>query len=121
MKKLFTTLMLAVAAVATPALACTNFIITRGASTDGSVMVTYAADSHALYGALYKHNPAAKYNPMLAVYEWDSGKYLGDIPEAQKTYSTVGNMNEHSVIIMLAQDLPSISDSTGVQIPAVWL
>ena len=99
MKKLFTTLMLAVAAVATPALACTNFIITRGASTDGSVMVTYAADSHALYGALYKHNPAAKYNPMLAVYEWDSGKYLGDIPEAQKTYSTVGNMNEYSVII----------------------
>ena len=91
--------MLAVAAMTTPALACTNFIITRGASTDGSVMVTYAADSHALYGALYKHNPAAKYNPMLAVYEWDSGKYLGDIPEAQKTYATVGNMNEHSVII----------------------
>lgn len=91
--------MLAVATITTPALACTNFIITRGASTDGSVMVTYAADSHALYGALYKHNPAAKYNPMLAVYEWDSGKYLGDIPEAQKTYSTVGNMNEHSVII----------------------
>ena len=99
MKKLFFTLMLAVATMATPALACTNFIITRGASTDGSVMVTYAADSHALYGALYKHNPAAKYNPMLAVYEWDSGKYLGDIPEAQKTYATVGNMNEHSVII----------------------
>ena len=99
MKKLFSTLMLAVATMATPALACTNFIITRGASTDGSVMVTYAADSHALYGALYKHNPAAKYNPMLAVYEWDSGKYLGDIPEAQKTYATVGNMNEHSVII----------------------
>ena len=91
--------MLAVATMATPALACTNFIITRGASTDGSVMVTYAADSHALYGALYKHNPAAKYNPMLAVYEWDSGKYLGDIPEVQKTYGTVGNMNEHSVII----------------------
>ncbi|MBQ8553421.1 MAG: C69 family dipeptidase [Alistipes sp.] len=99
MKKLFSTLMLAVATITTPALACTNFIITRGASTDGSVMVTYAADSHALYGALYKHNPAAKHNPMLAVYEWDSGKYLGDIPEAQKTYSTVGNMNEHSVII----------------------
>ena len=91
--------MLAVATIVTPALACTNFIITRGASTDGSVMVTYAADSHALYGALYKHNPAAKYNPMLAVYEWDSGKYLGDIPEAQRPYGTVGNMNEHSVII----------------------
>ena len=81
MKKLFFTTMLALALGAMPALACTNFIITRGASTDGSVMVTYAADSHALYGALYKHNPVAKYNPMLAVYEWDSGKYLGDIPE----------------------------------------
>ena len=99
MKKLFFTTMLALALGAMPALACTNFIITRGASTDGSVMVTYAADSHALYGALYKHNPAAKYNPMLAVYEWDSGKYLGDIPQLKTTYSTVSNMNEHSVII----------------------
>lgn len=91
--------MLAVAAAVVPALACTNFIITRGASTDGSVMVTYAADSHALYGALYKHNPAKKYLPMLPVYEWDTGKYLGDIDQARTTYSTVGNMNEHSVII----------------------
>lgn len=99
MKKLFTTLMLAVAAAIVPALACTNFIITRGASTDGSVLVTYAADSHALYGALYKYNPAKKYIPVLPVYEWDSGKYLGDIEQARTTYSTVGNMNEHSVII----------------------
>ena len=91
--------MLALAAVATPALACTNFIITRGASTDGSVMVTYAADSHQLYGALYKHNPAKKFQPLMSVYEWDTGKYLGDIAQAQTTYSTVGNMNEHSVII----------------------
>ena len=92
-------MMLALAAVATPALACTNFIITRGASTDGSVMVTYAADSHQLYGALYKHNPAKKFQPLMSVYEWDTGKYLGDIAQAQTTYSTVGNMNEHSVII----------------------
>ena len=99
MKKLFTSMMLALAAVATPALACTNFIITRGASTDGSVMVTYAADSHQLYGALYKHNPAKKFQPLMSVYEWDTGKYLGDIAQAQTTYSTVGNMNEHSVII----------------------
>ena len=99
MKKLFTSLMLALAAVATPALACTNFIITRGASTDGSVMVTYAADSHQLYGALYKHNPAKKFQPLMSVYEWDTGKYLGDIAQAQTTYSTVGNMNEHSLII----------------------
>ena len=91
--------MLALAVAVMPALACTNFIITRGASTDGSVMVTYAADSHQLYGALYKHNPAKKFQPLMSVYEWDTGKYLGDIAQAQTTYSTVGNMNEHSVII----------------------
>ena len=99
MKKLFTTLMLAVATALTPALACTNFIITKGASTDGSVLVTYAADSHQLYGALYKYNPAKKPASMMPVYEWDSGKYLGDIPQLKTTYATVGNMNEHSVII----------------------
>ena len=95
--------------------ACTNFIVTRGASTDGSVMVTYAADSHALYGALYKHNPAAKYNPMLAVYEWDSGKYLGDIPQLKTTYATVGNMNEHSLIITETTwgGLPQLEDPNG--------
>ena len=99
MKKLFTTLMLAVVVALTPALACTNFIITKGASTDGSVLVTYAADSHQLYGALYKYNPAKKPAAMMPVYEWDSGKYLGDIPQLKTTYATVGNMNEHSVII----------------------
>ena len=91
--------MLAVAVAITPALACTNFIITKGASTDGSVLVTYAADSHQLYGALYKYNPAKKAAAMMPVYEWDSGKYLGDIPQLKTTYATVGNMNEHSVII----------------------
>ena len=99
MKKILTTLMLAVAVAITPALACTNFIITKGASTDGSVLVTYAADSHQLYGALYKYNPAKKAAAMMPVYEWDSGKYLGDIPQLKTTYATVGNMNEHSVII----------------------
>ena len=80
--------------------ACTNFIVTKGASTDGSVMVTYAADSHALYGALY-HTPAGKYKAgtMLPVYEWDTGRYLTDIPQVKETYSTIGNMNEHSLII----------------------
>ena len=99
MKKLFTTLMLAMATALTPALACTNFIITKGASTDGSVLVTYAADSHQLYGALYKYNPAKKAPAMMSVHEWDSGKYLGDIPQLKTTYATVGNMNEHSLII----------------------
>lgn len=80
--------------------ACTNFIVTKGASTDGSVMLTYAADSHALYGALY-HTPAGKYKAgtMLPVYEWDTGRYLTDIPQVKETYSTIGNMNEHSLII----------------------
>ncbi len=84
------------------ALCCTNFIITRGASTDGSVMVSYSADSHQLYGALYKYNaPRRSYKPgtMMSVYEWDTGRYLGDIPQAEVTYSTVGNMNEHQLII----------------------
>ena len=99
MKKLICTLMLAVATALTPALACTNFIITKGASTDGSVLVTYAADSHQLYGALYKYNPAKKPAAMMPVYEWDSGKYLGDIPQLKTTYATVGNMNVHSVSI----------------------
>jgi dipeptidase len=89
--------------LATPtADACTNFIITRGASTDGSVMVTYAADSHQLFGALYKYNaPRKAYKPgtMLRVTEWDTGKYMGDIPQAALTYSTTGNMNELGVVI----------------------
>ena len=83
-----------------PVAACTNFIITRGASTDGSVMVSYAADSHALYGALY-HTPGGRHKAgtMLPVYCWDEGNYLTSIPQIAETYSTIGNMNEHSLII----------------------
>ncbi len=92
-------LTLAFAAGAITAFACTNFIVTKGASTDGSVMVTYAADSHQLYGALYKYNPAKRASATMAVHDWDTGKYLGDIAQAPVTYATVGNMNEHSVII----------------------
>ena len=86
--------------VSTPSHACTNFIITRGASTDGSILVTYAADSHQLYGELYQHIGAKfKAGAMMPVYEWDTGKYLGDIPQVRQTYSTLSNMNEHSLII----------------------
>ena len=82
------------------AAACTNFIVTKGASTDGSVMVSYAADSHSLYGALY-HSAGGKHSQgaILPIYEWDTGRYLTDIPQAGESYSTVGNMNEHSLII----------------------
>ena len=94
-------LLLAVAFLAgtISAFACTNFIVTKGASTDGSVMVTYAADSHQLYGALYKHSGGKQKAKMLAVNEWDTGRYLGLIEQVPTTYSTVGNMNEHSLII----------------------
>ena len=80
--------------------ACTNFIVTKGASKDGSCMVSYAADSHTLYGELY-YRPAADYpaGTMMDVYEWDSGKKLGRIPQAAHTYSVVGNMNEHQLAI----------------------
>lgn len=80
--------------------ACTSFLITRGASTDGSVMITYAADSHVLYGELY-HTPAGRFLPgdTLRIYEWDTGKYLGEIAQVPETFNVVGNMNEHQVAI----------------------
>ena len=78
--------------------ACTNFIITRGASTDGSNMVTYAADSHALYGSLYSYVPG-KFSPYMDIREWDSGRPLGQIAQARTTYRTLGNSNEHSLFI----------------------
>jgi dipeptidase len=80
--------------------ACTNFLVTKGASTDGSNMITYAADAHVLYGELYYWS-AATYpeGTMLDVYEWDTGKYLGQIKQARQTYNVVGNMNEFQVAI----------------------
>jgi len=80
--------------------ACTNYLVTKGASTDGSTMISYAADSHVLYGELY-HWPAATWpaDAMLDVYEWDTGKYLGKIKQAKQTYNVVGNMNEYQVSI----------------------
>jgi dipeptidase len=81
-------------------LACTNFLITKGATVDGSTMITYAADSHTLYGDLY-YQPAADYaaNALRDIYEWDTGKFMGRIPQVPHTYSVVGNMNEYQVAI----------------------
>jgi len=77
---------------------CTNFLITKGASTDGSTMITYSAASHVLYGALYFRS-AADYpeGAIFEVYEWDTGKFLGKIKQVKHTYSVVGNMNEFQV------------------------
>ena len=80
--------------------ACTNVLVTKGASVDGSNMISYAADSHQLYGELY-YAPAGVWNTgdIRKIYEWDTGKYLGDIPQVARTYQRVGNMNEHQLII----------------------
>jgi len=84
----------------TTASACTNFLITKGASADGSVMISYSADSHVLYGELYFW-PAADYpeGTMLDIFEWDTGKPMGEIPQVSHTFSVVGNINENQVAI----------------------
>ena len=80
--------------------ACTNIIVSRGASKDGSCMISYAADSHWLYGELYFH-PRAKHQAgsPLQIVEWDSQRPLGSISQIGHTYQTMGNMNEHQLII----------------------
>ena len=98
MKKVFILAAALALAFTNVADACTNFIITKGASTDGTNMVTYAADSHALYGSLYSHVPG-KYTPYIDIREWDSGRPLGQIAQAETTYRTLGNSNEHSLFI----------------------
>ena len=101
MKKFLTLLiMMCVVSFMKPAQACTNFLITPGASVDGSSMISYAADSHVLYGELY-HYPAADYpeGAMREIVEWDTGRYVGRIPEVSHTYNVVGNMNEWQLAI----------------------
>ena len=103
MHKTHLTLLLAAVFALVPAFdgnTCTNVIVTKGASKDGSTLVTYAADSHYLFGELYYH-PAADWKPgsLLKVYEWDTNKYLGEIDQVPHTFQTVGNMNEKQVII----------------------
>jgi dipeptidase len=80
--------------------ACTNFLVTKGASKNGSVMITYSADSHVLYGELY-YWPGRDYpvGSMMDVYEWDTQKFKGRIKQVAHTYSVVGNMNEHQLAI----------------------
>ncbi len=80
--------------------ACTNFLFTKGATRDGSTMITYAADSHTLYGELY-YRKAATYpaGTMFQVVDWDTGTKLIQIPQVAQTYSVVGNMNEHQLAI----------------------
>lgn len=80
--------------------ACTNLLITKGATANGSSMVSYSADSHTRYGVLV-HYPAQQYpkGTMLKIYEWGKGRFLGEIAQAEQTYSVIGNMNEYQVVI----------------------
>ena len=79
---------------------CTNFIVGKDASSDGSVMITYAADDYGMYGSLW-HFSAGKHSAdeMREVRCWDTNEYLGEIPDAPITYNVVGNINEHQVAI----------------------
>lgn len=99
MKRLSAILAAAIAAIF-PAMACTSLIVAKGAGEDNSVFITYAADSHSLYGELY-NQPAADHRKgdVRKVVEWDTGKPLGEIPEVKHTYATIGNMNEHGLTI----------------------
>jgi len=97
--KLFATI-LAIMLSTVQSESCTNLLITKGASADGSTMVSYAADSHTRYGTLVYY-PAATYakGTMVKIYEWGKDRYLGEIPQVEKTYSVIGNMNEYQLII----------------------
>lgn len=99
MKKLFLTAVTLLAAI-TSGMACTNLIVGKAASADGSVIVSYSADSYGMYGYLC-HYPAAVHaeGTWREVYDWETGRYTGRIPEAAQTYNVIGNINEHQVTI----------------------
>ncbi|KGO02467.1 peptidase C69 [Porphyromonas gulae] len=104
--------------VATPkADACTNLIVAKGASTDGSVIISYSADSHTLYGELY-HWAARDWakGTMRQIVEWDTNKPLGFIPEVAHTYNVIGNVNEHQVAIAETTwgGRPELAESDGI-------
>lgn len=100
MHKFYLILLFLAAGNLTKVSACTNFLLTKGATKDGSTMITYSADSHVLYGELY-HWPAGTWpaGTMMDIYEWDTGKFMGKIVQAEQTYNVVGNMNEHQLAI----------------------
>ena len=97
--------------------ACTNFLVGKKASADGSVFISYSADSYGMSGFV-AHFPAATYpqGTMRDVYDWDSGVFLGQIPEARVTYNVLGNINEHQVAIAETTfgGRPELVDTTGI-------
>ena len=116
MKKLMTVALLLTAFVM-QGWACTNLIVGKNASADGSVIVSYSADSYGMFGFLC-HYPAATYpaGAMRDIYEWDTGKFLGQIKEAKQTYNVVGNINEFQVTIAETTfgGRPELVDTTAI-------
>lgn len=100
MKKLLTLVLLFAAASMPAADACTNIMVTKGASKSGSTMVSYTADSHVHYGAM-AFIPAASHAPgsMRPVRDRDTGQPYGQIPQVAHTYSVIECMNEHQLLI----------------------
>eukprot|EP00746_Dinoflagellata_sp_MGD_P089058 gnl/MRDRNA2_/MRDRNA2_35178_c0_seq1.p1 gnl/MRDRNA2_/MRDRNA2_35178_c0~~gnl/MRDRNA2_/MRDRNA2_35178_c0_seq1.p1 ORF type:complete len:614 (-),score=114.84 gnl/MRDRNA2_/MRDRNA2_35178_c0_seq1:163-2004(-) len=96
----FPVMVVAAALLAYPGNGCTNILVSKGASLDGSTMISYNADSGSLYGSL-GHYPAADHplGTTREIWDWDGSFYLGSIPEVSHTYNVVGNANEHGLII----------------------
>ena len=119
MNKIFASAMMAVAMMGcvSEAEACSNFIVGKKASVDGSVMCSYSADDYGMFQYLC-HYPAAKHakGEMRKIYDWDTNKYHGEIPEAAQTYSVIGNINEWQVTIgeTTYGGREEMVDSTGI-------
>lgn len=115
--KRFSSILLAALAAPIVAMACTGLIAGRNATVDGSVMITYSADSHSLYGSLTS-TPAGDWQPgdVRQIVDWDSGKPLGAIPQIPHTYAVIGNMNECALAITESTwgGRPELEDSTGI-------
>ena len=119
MNKIFASAMMAVAMMGcvSEAEACSNFIVGKKASVDGSVMCSYSADDYGMFQYLC-HYPAAKHakGEMRKIYDWDTNKYHGEIPEAAETYNVIGNINEWQVTIgeTTYGGREEMVDSTGI-------
>ena len=119
MNKIFASVLMAVAMLGSvsEAEACSNFIVGKKASVDGSVMCSYSADDYGMFQYLC-HYPAAKHakGEMRKIFDWDSNKYHGEIPEAAETYNVIGNINEWQVTIgeTTYGGREEMVDSTGI-------
>ena len=116
LKRLYTLLLFALTATWS-AMACTNLIVGKNASADGSTIVSYSADSYGLFGELYHYGAGVhKKGTLIDIHEWDTGKYLGQIPQAKETYNVIGNMNEFQLTIgeTTFGGRPELVDTTGV-------